>query len=77
MRMSALGAACIYVYYVCVQFLQRPGIVKSPGATVTDRYEPWYGCWELNQGSLQELAVSTLTCSAFSLASTVNFNVLF
>lgn len=45
----------IYVYHMCAWCLQRAEEhAKSPGAGVTDDWEPQRGSWELNLSLLQE-----------------------
>ena len=43
---------------MCVQYpLRSEEGIGYLGTGVTDSYEPLYGCWELNLGSLQEQQV--------------------
>jgi hypothetical protein len=47
--------ACVYVYHVTAGYLQRSEeVIGSPGARVTDGFEPPCGGWKLNPGPLEE-----------------------
>lgn len=43
---------CMCVYYVCAGACRGQRDVRSPGAGVTDDYEPLCGFWEPNPGPM-------------------------
>lgn len=65
-----------HVYVWCLRSLEEG--IRSHRTTVTDNYEPLYGCWESNLGPLEkhEMLITTPATLLINLKKLLVFNFL-